>query len=297
MMLGSTGLILGELRTARSHFQHYTRLCEARPAQARVVHQVVDPDVVCRCRDAWTLWLLGYADQALATINQALTLARATAHAFSLVFALFYAGIIHHYRREIGVAQAYVTAMLTLAREHEFVYYVSGGLCLQSLFLAKQGAPVDLASLREAVAAWHDQGAPFGFSALYAALAEVYYTSGQIAAGLQALDAALSIIQTKTERYYEAEVYRLRGACLLHPTALDVQQAEACLHRACALAESQHAKAWELRGVVSVSRLWHQQGKSVVARQRLAQIYGWFTEGLDTADLQEAQALLEELGG
>jgi predicted ATPase len=287
--------MVGELCTAHSHFQHYTWLCESRPAPARVVHQVVDPDVVCHCRDAWTLWLLGYADQALAALTQALTLARATAHAFSLAFALLYAGIIHHCRREFDIAQASVTAMLVLAREHEFVYYVSGGLCLQRLFLARQGVSVDLVSLREAVVAWHDQGAPFGFSALYAALAEVYYTSDQIAAGLQALDAALSIIQTKTERYYEAEVYRLRGVCLLHPTALDMQQAEACLHRACSIAESQHAKAWELRGVVSVSRLWHQQGKSVVARQRLEPIYGWFTEGLDTADLQEAQALLDAL--
>jgi hypothetical protein len=119
MMLGSTCLLSGEFLTARSHFQHCTPLCDAQPAQARVVHQVVDPGVVYLCRDAWTLWFLGYADQALAASNQALTLARATAHAFSLVFALLHTITLHQFRRDIGTAQEYVKLLITLAREHE----------------------------------------------------------------------------------------------------------------------------------------------------------------------------------
>lgn len=298
MMLGSTCLGFGELLTARSHLQHGAHLYNAQPLQVRVARQGVDPGVVCLCRLASTLWLLGYADQALAAVNQALNLARAHTHAFGLLFALFYAAIVYHRcGREIGVALEYVEAVIALARKHEIAFYVLGGLCFQSLILARQGAPVDLVKLDDTVAACKGQETMFGLTGLYATLAEVYYTCGQIDTGLQVLDEALTIIDTRTERFHEAEVYHLRGLFLLHPAALDVQQAEDCLQRACAIAAHQHARAWELRAVVSLSRLWHQQGKRLAARQRLEQIYGWFTEGFETPDLREAQALLDVLTG
>lgn len=135
----------------------------------------------------------------------------------------------------------------------------------------------------------------YGRTAMYTTLARVYYLYDQIDAGLRVLDEAMSMIDSMAERFYEAEVYRLRGLFLLHPAALDMQQAEDCLQRACAIAARQHAKIWELRSTVSLSRRWHQQGNALAARQRLEQIYGWFTEGFETPDVREARALLDVL--
>ena len=119
---------------------------------------------------------------------------------------------------------------------------------------------------------------------------------GQAEEGLRLLAEALAHVDHTGERYYEAEVYRLKGELLLRQAVPDAPQAEACFQQALAVARRQQAKSWELRAAMSLSRLWQQQGKRAEARELLAPIYSWFTEGFDTPDLQEAKALLEELG-
>ena len=114
---------------------------------------------------------------------------------------------------------------------------------------------------------------------------------------MAALEEALALTEQTGERYYEAELYRPKGERLLQHIAPDVSQAEACFHQALAIARRQQAKSLELRAAMSLARLWQCQGKRVEARQLLADVYGWFTEGFDTADLQEAKALLEEVEG
>ena len=128
-------------------------------------------------------------------------------------------------------------------------------------------------------------------------LAEAYGGIGQAEEGLRLLAEALAWVDTTGERYCEAEVYRIKGELLLQQAVSDVPQAEACFQQALAVARRQQAKSWELRAAMSLSRLWQRQGKRAAARELLAPIYGWFTEGFDTADLQEAKTLLEELGG
>ena len=128
-------------------------------------------------------------------------------------------------------------------------------------------------------------------------LAEACGRAGQVEAGLGALHEALEAMQTTEERLYEAEVYRLRGELLLQQSAAQQGEAEESFHQALTVARRQQAKSWELRAAMSLSRLWQQQGKHAEAWQLLADIYGWFTEGFDTADLQEAKALLAELAG
>ena len=108
---------------------------------------------------------------------------------------------------------------------------------------------------------------------------------------------ALAVMDTTEVRYYAAELYRLKGALLLQQAVPDAAQAEACFHQALAIARQQQAKSWELRAATSLARLWQQQGKRAEAHDLLAPIYRWFTEGFDTADLQEAKALLDELEG
>src|SRR5262249_10727955 len=128
-------------------------------------------------------------------------------------------------------------------------------------------------------------------------LAEAYGGIGQAEAGLHLLAEALAWVDTTGERYREAEVYRVKGEVLLQHAGPDAPQAEACFQQALAVARRQQAKSWELRAAMSLARLWQRQGKCTEARELLAPVYGWFTEGFDTADLQDARALLEELEG
>jgi predicted ATPase len=126
-------------------------------------------------------------------------------------------------------------------------------------------------------------------------LAEAYGGIGQAEAGLHLLAESLAWVDTTGERHFEAEVYRIKGELLLGQAIPDTPQAEACFQQALAVARRQQAKSWELRTAMSLSRLWQRQDKRAEAHELLAPIYGWFTEGFDTADLQEAKALLEEL--
>jgi len=127
-------------------------------------------------------------------------------------------------------------------------------------------------------------------------LAEAYGQAGQPEAGLTVLTEAFTLVAATEERWWEAEVYRLQGALLLQLLLPDVGQAEVCFQQALAVARRQQAKALELRAALCLARLWQEQGQRAAARQLLASSYGWFTEGFDTPDLQEAKTLLEELG-
>jgi predicted ATPase len=129
-----------------------------------------------------------------------------------------------------------------------------------------------------------------------ALLAEAYGQAGQPEAGLTALAEAVTLVAATEERWWEAEVYRLQGVLLLQRSRADAGQAEACFQQALDVARRQQAKALELRAALSLTRLWQRQGKRAAAHQLLAASYGWFTEGFDTADLQEAKTLLAELG-
>ena len=127
-------------------------------------------------------------------------------------------------------------------------------------------------------------------------MGKLFWTAGRRAEGLAAIAEALALVEGAGERYYEAEIWRIKGELLLKAAASNAQaEAESCYRKAIEIARQQSAKMWELRAATSLARLWRHQGKIVEAQQMLAGIYGWFTEGFDTADLQKAKALLEEL--
>ena len=152
-----------------------------------------------------------------------------------------------------------------------------------------------IAQIRQGFAAWRATGAGVAWPWWLALLAEACGKVGQLDEGLRALEEALAAVQHNEEHHYEAEVYRLKGELLLQEAPAHEEEAEENFHQALAVARRRQAKSWELRAAMSLSRLWQRQGKRDEARQLLARIYGWFTEGFDTADLQEARALLEEL--
>jgi predicted ATPase len=126
-------------------------------------------------------------------------------------------------------------------------------------------------------------------------LAEACGEGGHPEEGLNAMAKVEAVMDTSEARWYQAELYRLKGTLLLQQMVPDRSQAEACFQQALAIARRQQAKSWELRAAMSLSRLWQQQGKRTEAYDLLAPLYGWFTEGFDPADLQEAKALLDEL--
>jgi predicted ATPase len=153
-----------------------------------------------------------------------------------------------------------------------------------------------MAQVRQGIAAWRSTGAALFVPCFCTMLADVCAHLGHMEDGLQALAEAHTLVEQHEERWWEAEVYRLRGVMLLRQPGTPQAEAEAWLQRALDVARHQEAKSLELRAAMSLSRLWQQQGKRQEAHDLLAEVYSWFTEGFDTADLQEAKTLLEELG-
>ena len=289
----------GELAAARPHLEQGLRLYEPQRHRAHAaLYSGHDPGVCCRAMAAPRLWLLGYPDQAVASSQAALALAQQRAHPLTLAIALYLAAILHHLCREAPVTQARAEAIMTIATEHGFPRQLAHATLLQGWALAACGRGAEvITQIQQGLAASQAIGAVRDRPYHLALLAEVFAQVGQTTAGLETLAEALVTLPKSGVRWWAAELYRLRGALLLQGTVAQPEEAEACFQQALDIARRQEAKSLELRAAMSLSRLWQQQGKQAEARALLAPIYGWFSEGFDTADLQEAKALLEELGG
>jgi len=252
--------------------------------------------VLCRIFAAWALWSLGYPDQGLARSQEAVTLAQQSAHPFSLDFALCWAAVFHQFRREGRVAQERAEAAMNLAMEQGFPLWVAYSSILRAWALVHQGqAKEGIEQLHQGMMAWRATGAEIFRPYCLALLAEAYGTLGEPEAGLTVLAEALTLVDIAGERWYEAELYRLKGSLLLQQSSDNAPESESCFHQAISIAQNQSAKSWELRAATSLARLWRSQGKRDEARELLEPVYSWFTEGFDTADLIDAKALLDEL--
>jgi predicted ATPase len=294
--LGHTLCFRGEFVAAREHVEQAMSLYDAHQHRAHALLSGLDPGVISRCADAWALWPLGYPDQALARAHAALALASALAHPQSVDQALGAVAQIHQYRREADATREQTESAIAVASERGFHQRIARGTVLRGWALAMQGKRTEgMAQLCQGLAAYRATGAEAASTYYLALLAEVHAQRGQTAAGLSVVGEALALVNRNGERWWEAELLRLKGALLLQQTTPDTRQAEACFQQALDIARRQQAKSWELRAATSLGRLWQQQGKHAEAYELLAPIYGWFTEGFDTADLQEAKTLLEAL--
>ena len=253
------------------------------------------------CGRAWAphaLWALGYPDQALAMSREALTVAQELSHPYTRAIALVYTAMLHQFRREPCTVDEQAAAAITLCTEQRFEYYLAWGTTMQGWARVAQGQDREgLAQLRQGLAALRATGVALRLPYYLALLAEACGHTGQATEGLTLLAEALAQAHNTVDAWTEAELQRLKGELLLSLSADTHAEAEGCSHQALALACRQQAKSWELWAAMSLSRLWQQQGKQAEAQALLAPVYGWFTEGFDTADLQEAKALLEELAG
>jgi predicted ATPase len=300
--LGFILFYLGEYTTALGHLEQViTFYNPEQHHRSLVVLHGADAGPSALAYAACCLWCLGYPKQALSRSQQALALARELGHPFSLADVLCYAGcMFNSIRRDAQALKDNAEELMRLSNEKVPGWLGQGtwhrGEALAMLGQVQEG----MAQMREGIAASQSIGVRLGLSGTLGSLAEAQAKAGQPEEGLATLAEALALVEETDERHWEAELYRLRAELLLMQgddaeAEASLHQAENCFQHAVEVARRQQAKSWELRATVSLCRLWQEQGRMDKARQRLAEIYGWFTEGFDTPDLQEAKALLEEL--
>jgi class 3 adenylate cyclase/predicted ATPase len=295
-VMGQTMFWLGEMAPARSHLEQVMTLYDRQKDRSHAFVYGQDPGVACRSSAAWPIWMLGYPEQALRSVHEALTLAQELTHPFSQAYALVHAAIVHQFRREAQVVQERAEALIKLSTDQGFPHWLAYGTILRGWARALQGEGAEgIAQMRRGLVVYRATGAELHRPYFLSTLAEGYEKVGQIEEGLTVLNEALDTISKTKECHWEAELHRRKGELLLMQQGQKVVEAEECFRKAFDTARCQQAKSLELRAAMGLSRLWQEQGKQEDARQMLADIYGWFTEGFDTPDLQEAKALLEEL--
>jgi predicted ATPase len=294
--LGATLFYLGETAVAYTHVAQGMVRYDSKQHRVSAFLYGDDAGVVCHIYAAWTLWWLGYPDQALVQSHEAVTLAQQVAHPFSLGFTLSAAAVFHQLRREARTTQDRAEAAITLATAQGFPIWVAYSAMLRSWALAQQGqAQEGIEQMHQGLRAFRATGGEIVRPYFLALLAEAHGAMGQSETGLAVLAEALTLADTTGERWYESEIYRLKGELLLQQSLDNQAEAEHCFQQAITTAQSQQAKSFELRAATSLARLWQHQGKRQEAHDLLAPVYHWFTEGFDTADLKDAKMLLDAL--
>jgi class 3 adenylate cyclase/predicted ATPase len=295
-IMGNSLLFRGDLAEARAHYDKAVTLyapIEHRPLAMRFGQDV---RVAALSFRSWALWLLGYPDAALADADRALRDAREIGHAATLMFALALTPQAHFLSANYTTAIAANDELLVVADEKNARYWKAIGMILQgNLFAVTDRASDAIQKITTGLTAFRLTGAtlyvPYWLSSLARAFADV----GKLDDAWRCIGEATTAIETTKQRWCEAEVHRIAGEIVLLSPKPDATKAEAYFERALAVARAQQAKSWELRAAVSMARLWRDRGKRQQARDLLAPIHGWFTEGLETRDLKEAKALLDRL--
>jgi adenylate cyclase len=295
---GTTTLLhLGDPSGARTHLETAISLYEPRMHRDLVALGGDDTVVTGLMFLSWVLWLLGYPTQASERSEQALALARNVAHPFSLALALGLSAQMRSLRREPELARERAEAAINLSAEHGFRLWSAWGEIARGCALAEQGGGEEsFAQLRRGLHGLRAIDARNLLPLFLGLLADALRKSGRLEEAVAALDEAFAAAEENEETWWKAELYRVRGELwLAAPANASADAAEPELSQAIELARRESAKSLELRAVTSLSRLLEKQGKKEEAHHMLAEIYGWFTEGFDTADLKDAKALLEEL--
>lgn len=296
--LGDNALWRGEVVTARHRFSQMLALYDAQQHRTQASLHGLDTVVDGAIALALALWILGYPEQARQDSHAALARARKLADPYTLANTLYWAATISQRRGEVGACQEGIGAVRTLAQEHGFDLVLAVEMSLRGWTLVRQGQEVEgLRQLRQGIAAEQATQCLANLPYSLALLIEAYWHAGQSAAGWEVLVEGRRLVEAFGTHCHAAELHRLQGELILaqRTGSAPEQEAEQCFVQALAVACQQQAKSLELRAAMGLSRLWQQQGKQDDARQLLAPIYGWFTEGFDTADLQEARGLLEAL--
>jgi len=314
LAMGVTLTNLGEFAPAIEHFEKALLLYDP-DQQVDSFRYTQPPGSAMRCHAAWSLWFLGQPDQALRLMQEALAVARELSEPHGLAHAFFFASILHQLRGEAATAQEHAEAAIVVSKEHKLVMYQAMTTITRGWSLAQQGRQEEgIEQMRQGLAAIQATGTEVQRPLFLAQLAYALGKAGQPEEAFHQLEEALAIADRTGERFYEAELYRLKGELLLMQSrrraaaqaagrgksvstteSSMVAQAEHCFNQSIKMAQQQNAKSLELRAVTSIARLYQNQGKRAEARSLLEHIYVKFTEGFDTRDLREAKVLLDEL--
>jgi predicted ATPase len=295
--MGTALYRLGEFVPGRAHLEQSIALHDLRRYHARAYPYGLDPGVFCSVYLAWALWFLGFPDQALWRSHETLKLAQELSNPLYLSGALIGSTYVHVLRGEREAVQERAETAIALTSEQSFAYWLSNAVSFRGWAIAERGQhEAGIAQMREGVAAYLATGANVTvMSDLFCLLAEVCMKAGRLDDALSAANEAVAAVDKQEERHYEADVHRVKGEVLLRQDYSNIGQAEKCFRRAIEIARQQSGKSLELRATTSLARLLASQGRREEARTKLAEVYSWFTEGFDTADLKEAKQLLEQL--
>ena len=286
----------GDLVEARVHFDCAVALYDPaahRPLAARFGQ---DTRVSSLAFGSVVVWLLGYPDAAYAYAESAVKNARELGQAAALMYSLFHTSLPTIFSGRYEAANARLDELVGLAEEKNAAFWRAGGTTHRGCALAMTGKAADaLHKINTGMAALRSTGATM-FSPLYLSyLARACVELGKFDDASHWISEARVAMQTSKESWWEADLHRIAGEIALMSPEQDMAKAQEYFERALTVARQQQAKSWELRAATSMARLWRDQGKPQQARELLAPVYRWFTEGFDTLDLKEAKALLEQL--
>ena len=296
-LMGHALLLTGEIAAAQAHYSQGLALYD--PAEHRPFATRFGQDISVTILGFRSLafWLLGYPEKALADASRALKDAQEIGQAATLMFALNYTAKTQTHCGNHAAANSLLEQLIALADQKGAPYWKAFGMSVQGCVLVATGdssGAVHLLTL--GMTALRSTGATLYEPWLLSNLARAHVDLGELEGAWRCIDEAMTAMQTSKERWCEAEVHRTAGEIALKSPQPDAAKAQAYFERALAVARQQQAKSWELRAAMSMARLWRDRGKRDEARDLLAPVYGWFTEGFDTLDLKEAKALLDTLG-
>ena len=295
-VMGISLLLTGGILEGRGHLDQALALYDPAEHHPLATRFGADPGVSIWSYRSIALWLLGYSDAALADMNHALKNAREIGQAASIMFALHHASLAHIQFGNYAAASADAVELTALADEKDALLWKSLGISVQGWLFALTGKASDaIQAITTGVTALRSTGATMWMPLSLTYLTRAYAKLGLFDDAWRSIGEAVTMVETTKERWCEAEVHRVAGEIALKSPERDTAKAEAYFERALAVARQQQAKSWELRAAMSMARLWRDQGKREEARDLLAPVHGWFTEGFDTRDLKEAKALLDEL--
>ena len=295
-LMGTSLLYTGNIMEGRAHYNHALALYhpgEHRPLATRFGQDV---RVAILSYRSQALWLLGYPEAALADAKDALDDAREIGQAGTLMYALFNTSVTPVFCRNYAAVNAQLNELFALADEKGAALWKALGMLNQGVLFTLTGRSDDaMQRLSFGVAAYRSTGAASGIPFYLSVLAHAHADLGQFDDAWRCIGEATTAMETTKESWCEADIQRIAGEIALMSSVPDAGKAQAYFERALAVARQQRAKSWELRAAMSMARLWRDQGTRDKARDLLAPVYGWFTEGFDTLDLKEAKMLLDEL--
>lgn len=285
---------LGDFEAAQRHCKDGFALYDENRCRMHCHRSGQNSGVTLQSYWSLVLWHLGYPDQALERIGSAMKLADHLKHPFSQCYSLHFSAWVHQYARLGKETLRFADAEQKLADSHGFAFWsATSRLYRSSALLLLDRVEEALELVLKGLETIKATGAALSLPYYNSFLAEAQRRSGQLYEAMRTLDESLEIADRTQDRYYEAELFRLKGELLLEQSA-DASEVEQCFEKSLEIARVQRAKSWELRTATSLARLRKQQGRAAQGRAVLAEIYGWFHEGFTTPDLVAAKSLLDE---